>query len=113
MKNNLLIVWSSGDVEVAEKFPLLYSSVVLDRKYWEKAHIMVWGPSILLAKQNDKIRKKLIEIQKTGVSMSACIVCTQEYEAQKELESLGIEVNHTGELFTKALKDDDWSVFTI
>ncbi|QKJ23936.1 DsrE family protein [Poseidonibacter lekithochrous] len=114
MKNNLLIVWTSGDVEVAKKFPLLYSSVMLDRKYWEKAHLMIWGPSILLAKENTQIREKLVEIIKTGVKMSACIVCVEDYEAKEELEALGIEVNHTGELFTKALKDDDeWAVVTI
>lgn len=113
MKNNLLIVWTSGDIEVAEKFPLLYSSVMLDRKYWENAHLMIWGPSILLAKQNTQIREKLVQIKKTGVKMSACVVCTKEYNAQEELENLGIEVNHTGELFTKALKDDDWAVVTI
>ncbi len=50
-KNNLLIVWSNGDIEVANKFPLLYSSVILEREYWKKAHLMLWGPSILLAKK--------------------------------------------------------------
>lgn len=112
-KNNLLIVWSNGDIEVAQKFPLLYSSVILDREYWQKAHLMLWGPSIKLAKNNKEIQEKLKEIQETGVSMSACIVCVEDYEATKELEKLGIEINHTGELLTSSLKDDSWAVMTI
>lgn len=113
MKENLLIVWTNGDKEVANKFPLLYSSVILEREYWKSAHLMIWGPSILLAKENEQIRQKLKEIQNTGVKMSACIVCVEEYNAIKQLEELNIEINHTGELLTKALKDDTYSVMTI
>lgn len=113
MKENLLIVWTNGDKEVALKFPLLYSSVALPREYWKSIHLMLWGPSILLAKEDTNIKDKLKEIQKTGVKMSACIVCVEDYDAIKELEELNIEINHTGELFTKALKDDSYSVVTI
>lgn len=113
MKDNLLIVWTNGDIEVANKFPLLYSSVILEREYWKTAHLILWGPSILLAKNNSQIKKQLLKIKETGVSMSACIVCVEDYDATLELENLGIEVNHTGELLTKALKDDTWAVMTI
>jgi hypothetical protein len=112
-KNNLLIVWSNGDIEVANKFPLLYSSVILERKYWEKAHLMLWGPSIKLAKNNKKIQKKLLKIQNTGVKISACIVCVEDYNAVKQLEKLNIKINHTGKLLTKALKKKSWAVMTI
>jgi len=33
MKNKLLIVWSSGEKEVANKLVLLYGSVMLPRAY--------------------------------------------------------------------------------
>lgn len=113
MKENLLIVWTNGDIEVANKFPLLYSSVILEREYWKTAHLMLWGPSILLAKNNLQIQEQLKKIQNTGVKMSACIVCVEDYEASSILENLNIEITHTGELLTKALKDDTWSVMTI
>ncbi len=113
MKNNLLIVWSNGNKEVANKFPLLYSSVILERKYWKRAHLMLWGPSIKLAKKDKKIQQKLLEIQATGVKMSACIVCVEDYKASEQLEKLNIKIEHTGELLTKALKSDKWAVMTI
>jgi len=112
-KNNLLIVWSNADEEVAHKFPLLYSSVILERNYWECAHLMLWGPSIKLAAFNEDIKVKLKEIQKTGVSMSACIVCVEDYDVISELEALDIQIVHTGELLTKALKSEEWAVMTI
>ncbi|RXJ84124.1 DsrE family protein [Arcobacter cloacae] len=113
MKDNLLIVWTNGDIEVANKFPLLYSSVILDRGYWKTAHLMLWGPSIKLAKENKQIQEQLLKIQNTGVKMSACIVCVEDYEATSMLNELNIEITHTGELLTKALKDETYSVMTI
>ena len=112
MKENLLIVWTNGDMEVANNFPLLYSSVILDRKYWKTAHLMLWGPSILLVKETF-IQEKLKYILSTGVKMSACIVCVEDYEANSILEELNIEITHTGVLLTTALKDETWAVMTI
>ncbi|MCP4971051.1 MAG: DsrE family protein [Arcobacter sp.] len=112
-KNNLLIVWSNGNKDLANKFPLLYSSVILERRYWKKAHLMLWGPSIKLVKKDKDIRKKLLEIQATGVKMSACIVCVEDYKAIKKLKKLNIRIEHTGELLTKALKSQKWSVMNI
>ncbi len=91
MKENLLIVWTNGDIEVANNFPLLYSSVILDRQYWKTAHLMLWGPSILLVKETF-IQEKLKHILSTGVTMSACIVCVEDYGARAELEKLGIDL---------------------
>lgn len=113
MKENLLIVWTNGDIEVANKFPLLYSSVILDRGYWKTANLMLWGPSIKLAKDNLQIQEQLKKIQITGVKMSACVVCVEDYDATSILNELNIEITHTGELLTKALKDDSWAVMTI
>lgn len=113
MKENLLIVWTNGDIEVANKFPLLYSSVILDRGYWKTAHLMLWGPSIKLAKDNIQIQEQLKNIQKTGVKMSACVVCVEDYDATSILNELNIEITHTGELLTSALKDETYSVMTI
>ncbi len=112
-KDNLLIVWTNGDKEVATKFPLLYGSVILEREYWQKAHLMLWGPSIKLAAKDIQIREKLKEIQDTGVSMSACIVCVEDYKVVSELEDLNIQIVHTGELLTTALKSNEWAVMTI
>ena len=74
---------------------------------------MLWGPSIKLAKENKQIQEQLLKIQNTGVKMSACIVCVEDYEATSILNELNIEITHTGELLTKALKDETYSVMTI
>ena len=110
--DKLLIVWSSGDVEVAKKMVLLYSSVILPRRYWDEAHLMVWGPSAKLLAENEELQKMVKEIAATGVAISVCVVCSDDYGVTEVLRALGVEPIHTGELLTEALKTD-WKVITV
>ncbi len=59
------------------------------------------------------MKNNLLFVWSTGVKMSACIVCVEDYKAVKQLEKLNIKIKHTGELLTKALKSDKWAVMTI
>lgn len=112
-KTKLLIVWTDGDKEVAMKLPLLYGSVLLERGYWEEAHLMIWGPSIKLAAADAEVKERLKQMRQSGVSMSACVVCTDDYGATEALEHLGVETTHTGEMLTACLKDEAWSVMIV
>lgn len=112
MKNKLLIVWSSEEKEVAKKLVLLYGSVMLPRGYWDEATIMIWGPSARLLAQDKEIQEQFKVVQKSGVKFNACVVCTDEYGVSKTLQELGVELIHTGEMLTDALKSDDTKVLT-
>ena len=112
MKNKLLIVWSSGEVEVAKKLVLLYGSVMLERKYWDEATIMIWGPSAKLLAQNTDLQEQFKVVQKSGVKFNACVVCTDDYGISNELRDLGVELIHTGEMLTEALQSDEIKVIT-
>ena len=111
MKNKLLIVWSSQDIEVANKLVLLYSGVILPREYWDEAILMIWGPSAKLLSEDETLQNKVKEIEKTGVKLQACVVCTDDYGVSEKLASLGVELTHTGEMLTHALQND-WKVIT-
>ena len=112
MANKLLIVWSSGEREVATKLILLYGSVMLERKYWDEATIMLWGPSAKLLANDAELQERVKNVQKTGVKFNACVVCSDDYGVSKELEALGIELIHTGEMLTEALQEDETKVIT-
>jgi hypothetical protein len=105
LQDKLLIVWSSGEKEVALKLILLYGSVMLERKYWDEATIMLWGPSAKLLAQDTELQEKVKIVQKTGVVFNACVVCTDEYGVSESLQEMGIELIHTGELLTQSLKN--------
>ena len=112
MKNKLLIVWSSGEIEVAKKLILLYGSVMLERKYWDEATIMIWGPSAKLLAEDKKLQEQFHVVKDSGVDFNACIVCTDDYGVSDTLRSLGVELIHTGEMLTEALQSDDVKVIT-
>lgn len=112
MKNRLLIVWSSGEIEVAQKLILLYGSVMLPRSYWDEATIMVWGPSVKLLAQSEELQKQVRIVQSTGVGFNACVVCSDDYGVSEELKSLDIDLIHTGEMLTEALQSDEIKVIT-
>jgi hypothetical protein len=73
--DKLLIVWSSGEIEVAKKLVLLYGSVILPRAYWDEAHLMVWGPSAKLLAQNSELQEMFAKVLDSGVKASVCVVC--------------------------------------
>jgi len=112
LKNKLLIVWSSGELEVAKKLVLLYGSVILPRSYWDEATIMIWGPSAKLLAEDKELQKQFKTVQETGVKFNACVVCTDDYGVSKELQDLGIELIHTGEMLTQSLQSNDVKVIT-
>jgi hypothetical protein len=112
MKNKLLIVWSSGEVEVAKKLVLLYGSVMLERKYWDEATIMIWGPSAKLLAENEELQKQFLVVKNSGVKFNACVVCTDDYGVSASLKELGVELIHTGEMLTHALQSDEIKVIT-
>ncbi len=112
MKNKLLIVWSSGEIEVAKKLVLLYGSVMLERKYWDEATIMIWGPSAVILAENEELQKQFKVVQDSGVKFNACVVCTDDYGVSDKLKELGVDLIHTGEMLTEALKSDDIKVIT-
>ncbi|QOP41828.1 DsrE family protein [Sulfurimonas marina] len=113
MKDKLLIVISTDNVDTIIKFPLLYGSVSMPREYWKHVHVMFWGASIVPAKNNSFVREKVLEMQKENVEFSSCILCTEEYEGIELLEEIGIKVRHTGEFLTEALKNSEWAVLNI
>ncbi len=114
MKENLLIIISTDNIDSILKFPLLYGGVSIPRGYWKRVHIMFWGASIEVAKKDEKIRQKVQDMQQDGVEFSSCIVCAQEYDAVNELEAINIPCNHTGELLNEALQNDKlWATLTV
>jgi hypothetical protein len=109
--DKLLIIWSTSEIEVAKKMVLLYSSVILPRGYWDEAHLMIWGPSAKLLAENEELQEMVEKVKETGVKLSVCVVCSNDYGVTQQLEAMGVEAIHTGEFLTEALKKD-WKVIT-
>ena len=112
MLNKLLIVWSSGEKEVAKKLVLLYGSVMLEQKYWDEATIMIWGPSAQILATDIELQEQMMLVRDSGVKFNACVVCTDDYGVSDKLKEFGVKLIHTGEILTEALQSDDVKVIT-
>lgn len=110
-KRKLLIIWSTAELAVARKLVLLYSGVMMQRNYWDEAHLMIWGPSAKILAEKEELQEKVLEIKASGVAISACVACTDDYGVTQTLERIGIPCVHTGEFMTEALQND-WKVIT-
>jgi hypothetical protein len=97
-KEKLVIVWTSGDREVALKMVFMYT--LNSRKYgwWNDITLVVWGPSAKLLSEDKELQAYIKEIKDAGVDLKACKMCADMYGVSGKLEEMGITVKYMGEL---------------
>ncbi|MEC9488187.1 MAG: DsrE family protein [Halanaerobium sp.] len=102
---HLVVIWSSGDREVALKMVFMYTLNAKMRGWWEKVTLVVWGPSSHLLSQDEELQDYLAKMKEEGVQLRACKACADEYGVSETLEGLGIDVCYMGEPLTVYLKE--------
>jgi hypothetical protein len=105
-KENLVVVWSSGDREVALKMVFMYTYNAKVKGWWKDITFIVWGPSAKLLSQDREIQNYLKKMMDAGISVEACKACSDMYGVSETLEALGVDVKYMGEPFTDYLKED-------
>jgi len=102
--NTLVVIWTSGDPEVAFNVCLMYTHAAKKNNWFERVILVVWGPSAKLLSENIKLQEKIKAMQKSGVDVKACIVCANNYNVTDELKNLGLDVKGMGAPLTGYLK---------
>jgi len=100
----LVILWTSGDKEVAEKMVLMYTYNSKRFEWWKDITLVVWGPSQKVLLENKDIQDYVKRIMEQGTAVKACKGCSDLYGISDELEQCGIEVKYMGEI-TDYLKE--------
>jgi len=103
-QNHLLIVWTSGDPDVAHKMVFMYAYNAQKNGWWKQVSLLVWGPSAKLSSEDPEIQESLKKMKEQGVELIACKGCADQYGVSAKLEDLGIEVKYTGTYLTDFLK---------
>ena len=104
--DTLVVLWTSGDPEVALKMVFMYVNVAAKKSWWKEINLIIWGPSSKLTSENIDIQKKIAEMQKSGVKVEACKACADQYGVSDKLIELGIEVKYMGKPLTEILKSN-------
>lgn len=102
--DSLVVVWTSDDPYVAERMVLMYTHGAENQEWFDEVILVVWGPSAKLIAENEKLRKKVRQMQKDGVILQACVVCADSYEVTENLRSFGFEVKGMGKPLSDYLK---------
>ncbi len=105
---SLVIVWSSGERDVADKMVFMYAYNGLKREWWDDITLIVWGPSGRLLIQDHDLQKKLKQMQDEGVVVKACKGCSDQLGISDELADLGIEVKYIGKELTDYIQSDSY-----
>jgi hypothetical protein len=103
--DNLVVVWSSADPEVARKMVFMYTKNSRLRGWWDRVRLVAWGPAARLISGDAELQEELQELKAAGVELLACRACADLYEVVDRLEALGFEVKFMGKPLTDMLKE--------
>jgi hypothetical protein len=105
-KKSLVVLWTSGDREVAMKMVFMYSLNAKLRGWWEEVILIVWGPSAELLSRDAELQQSIKKMKEAGLVLEACKACSDLYGVSQALEEMGIEVKYMGEPLTGYLRED-------
>ena len=102
--DTLVVLWSSGDPDVAEKACLMYASAAKKYKWFNEVILVVWGPSEKLLAENTMLKEMVAGMQKDGVIVQACVACANMYGVTNALKVCEVDVKGMGGPLTNYLK---------
>jgi hypothetical protein len=109
--SKLLVVWTSGDRDVALKMVYMYTFNAKKNGWWDEIRFLVWGPSSKLLSEDTELQEYIKKMKEEGIELLACKACADSYGVSEKLEEMGIEVKYMGAPLTEMLKSD-WVTVT-
>lgn len=103
-RDTLLVVWTSGDIEVAEKMVFMYTLNAAKQKWFDHVIFVVWGPSAKLLADTPKLQAEIKKMKDAGITVEACIACASMYGVVDTLKGIGIDVKGMGVPLSTYLK---------
>lgn len=102
--NELAVIWSSSNPEVAHTTVFMYTLNAKCRDWWNSVHLIIWGPSAKLLADDASLQEKVQDMIKAGVHVSACRANSDSYGVSDALADMGVDVKYMGEPVTAMLK---------
>lgn len=106
----LIVVWTSGDREVALNMMFMYLLNGKKNGWWDEIKLVIWGPSAGLVAEDKLIQEKISEGLELGITIEACRACAERYEAADHLEGMGVDVKYMGEPLTAYIKSNNYVI---
>lgn len=110
--NKLVVLWTSGDPDLAEKMAFMYTYNAKKQGWFEEVVLIVWGPSAKLLSENQMLQDYVKKMQDAGIKVEACMACAKMYAVDEKLKELGIDVKGMGIPLSNYLKDG-WQTLSL
>jgi hypothetical protein len=112
--DELVVLWTSGDREVAFKIAFMYAFNSRRFKWgWKNVTLVVWGPSAKLLVADKELQEYVAKLKDAGVKLLACKKCADLYGVSDGLRQLGIEVKYMGKPLTDYLRNNNTRVLAL
>ena len=108
----LVVLWVTRDREAALNMALMYAKNSRLKGWWERVHLLVWGPSADALAGDAELQAEVAACLEAGVEVLACRACAERYGVAERLEGLGVTVLYTGSVLTDYLKTG-WKVVSV
>ena len=104
--SKLMVLWTSGDRDVALKMVYMYTYNAKKNDWWDEVRFVIWGPSSLLLSVDKELQDYIKKMKDEGVTIEACKACADMYGVSDKLAELGIDVKYMCKPITDMLKSD-------
>ncbi len=104
--NHLVVLWTSGDQEVAQKMVFMYTTNAQKYQWWDEIRLVIWGASARLLSENSDLQEQIKAMITSGVIVEACKACADSYGVSDLFKSLGITVRYLGKPLSEWLQSD-------
>ena len=112
MKEKLVVVWTSGDRDVALRMVFMYTYNAKVQGWWKDVTMVVWGASQQLLAVDSEIRDYVKKMVGAGIKLEACKACADSYGVADNLAACGLDVKYMGVPLTEYVKDEKTAVMT-
>lgn len=109
--SKLLVVWSSGDRDVALNMVFMYTTNAKRKGWWENIRLLIWGASSKLLSEDKELQQEIQKMKDAGIELLACKACADRYGVSETLQGLGVDVKYMGVGLTEMLKGG-WTTLT-
>ena len=109
--SKLLVVWTSGDRDVAMNMVFMYTYNAKKSEWWENIRFIIWGASTKLLSGDKELQQEILKMKEIGIEILVCKACADIYGLSEDLQKLGLEVRYVGKDLTDMLKSD-WKTLT-
>ncbi len=104
-KDSLVVIWTSGDRELALKMVFMYTLNAKLKGWWDNVCLIIWGPSQELLTRDVQLQEQIKKMKEAGIVVEACKACSDQYGVSEKLEEIGVEVRYVGEPLTTYIKE--------